>query len=598
KPTEKTTKGYKLVGWFTGQDLIDDTSDVVDNPKPNGELKSRMAEADNEGFRSGKGADLITLGLDKVTKKKYKGEDTLVVVFLREEKTEGVIDTYNNNDSPGDPEDPSNDKTKQGKKKILKQYWDEIEVYKNGVKTETKYKHVGTYKEDNVVKHVKVTEEPKEYKIIGWFTGRDKKVEKNPKPRTDVATEVSLGIKHGTSAKSKVTLGKDEQIITVVYIRTIRKDTTLQKDETGDYKISESKISIRDGFDSKNRLNRILSNTFVWKSPAIANKKCFDHGGHGHHFFCTKYEHTHTEGPCYYYKTYTSHYYEDEDGKKVKKEKKKKKKVKTCNLYEHTHSNACWDTPCGGWDWKDTSILIGVYNSKGYNYPSVLSAYNQHCPKDTMDYVTPGMAGRESDSDSRGTLSSWKTNHSGFNYKFILYRGKDQLTLCDFKNNSFSPSAKGFLGGLSNNSSYNFKSQNTPRKTRLDKEQYKDAFSADIVGGSLGWGLDQTTVYGPRFGAAGMCADQYSPHRFQDYSKFSANATVNIDVYWANKESPDFDGKIEDYVNSKERHMLSAGQIKFVPYVLMQYQDKQGAFKRVDVLSEYKRTLNPYDYIQ
>ena len=197
KPTEKTTKGYKLVGWFTGHDLLvgwftghdlNDSTKVnnIDNPRPNGELKSRMAEADNEGFRSGKGEDLITLTLDKVTKKTYKGEDTLVVVFLREEKTDGIIDTYNHKDSPGDPENPSNDKTKQGKKKILKQYWDEIEVYKNGIKTETKYKHVGTYKEDNVVKHVKVTEEPKEYKIIGWFTGDKETMNINPKPKKAV----------------------------------------------------------------------------------------------------------------------------------------------------------------------------------------------------------------------------------------------------------------------------------------------------------------------------------------------------------------------------------------------------------------------------
>ncbi|MGP1434889.1 MAG: hypothetical protein ACTTKP_11485 [Catonella sp.] len=130
KPTEKTTKGYKLVGWFTGHDLSDSTKvGNIDNPRPNGELKSRMAEADNEGFRSGKGEDLITLTLDKVKKTEYKGENTLVVVFLREEKTEGIIDTYNHKDSPGDPEDPSNDKTKQGKKKILKQYWDEFSQF-------------------------------------------------------------------------------------------------------------------------------------------------------------------------------------------------------------------------------------------------------------------------------------------------------------------------------------------------------------------------------------------------------------------------------------------------------------------------------------
>ena len=117
-------QGYKLVGWFTGKDLDKSTDDENKaNPTPGKELTARLKKA-REKFRGKTNEETITLGEDKNTKKKYKGENSLVVVFLRKKAVEGIIDTYNGEDSPGSPEDPSNDKTKQGKKKILKQYWE------------------------------------------------------------------------------------------------------------------------------------------------------------------------------------------------------------------------------------------------------------------------------------------------------------------------------------------------------------------------------------------------------------------------------------------------------------------------------------------
>ena len=56
-------------------------------------------------------------------------EDTLTLIFIKEKDKEGIVDTYNGEDSPGEPEDVTQDKTKQGKKKILKQYWDEFSQF-------------------------------------------------------------------------------------------------------------------------------------------------------------------------------------------------------------------------------------------------------------------------------------------------------------------------------------------------------------------------------------------------------------------------------------------------------------------------------------
>ena len=117
-------QGYKLVGWFTGKDLDKSTDDDNKaNPTPGKELTARLKKA-REKFRGKTNEETITLGEDKNTKKKYKGENSLVVVFLRKKAVEGIIDTYNGEDSPGEPEDVTQDKTKQGKKKILKQYWE------------------------------------------------------------------------------------------------------------------------------------------------------------------------------------------------------------------------------------------------------------------------------------------------------------------------------------------------------------------------------------------------------------------------------------------------------------------------------------------
>lgn len=121
-------QGYKLVGWFTGKDLDRSTDDDNKaNPTPGKELKDRLKKA-REKFRGKTDEETITLGEDKSAKKKYKNENSLVVVFLRKKATEGIVDTYNGEDSPGEPEDVTQGKTKQGKK-ILKQYWDEFSQF-------------------------------------------------------------------------------------------------------------------------------------------------------------------------------------------------------------------------------------------------------------------------------------------------------------------------------------------------------------------------------------------------------------------------------------------------------------------------------------
>ena len=92
-------QGYKLVGWFTGKNLDKSTNDKNKaNPTPGKELTDRLKKA-REKFRGKTNEETITLGEDKNTKKKYKGENSLVVVFLRKKAVEGIIDTYNGEDN-------------------------------------------------------------------------------------------------------------------------------------------------------------------------------------------------------------------------------------------------------------------------------------------------------------------------------------------------------------------------------------------------------------------------------------------------------------------------------------------------------------------
>lgn len=128
--TDEEDKGanYKLIGWFTGSSTKD--------PKPDKDKDITLEDAvekivktlkkgkDKDKNRTQGGSSGTTVEINN-----KKNEKVLTAIFLKEDKTEGIIDTYNHKDSPGDPEDPSNDKTKQGKKKILKQYWDEFSQF-------------------------------------------------------------------------------------------------------------------------------------------------------------------------------------------------------------------------------------------------------------------------------------------------------------------------------------------------------------------------------------------------------------------------------------------------------------------------------------
>ena len=124
-PTKKPS-GFKLRGWFTGKNGYTANPTISKGWQESG---SEFKKAMSRGNRRGTEEKVIKLRNDPNSPENYEHEDTLTLIFIKEKDKEGIVDTYNGEDSPGEPEDVTQDKTKQGKKKILKQYWDEFSQF-------------------------------------------------------------------------------------------------------------------------------------------------------------------------------------------------------------------------------------------------------------------------------------------------------------------------------------------------------------------------------------------------------------------------------------------------------------------------------------
>ena len=297
-----------------------------------------------------------------------------------------------NGHTPGDPEEPDPNKGTDGKCTIQKVYWT------------TYYDKDGNFlrrspainkQRSGTTNYIVIDSEPG-YTVRKWSTNSGPI---NPTPEN---WEGYSGIHNGKGGGEIVLDEEGGEKYLAVWLEKIEVDKT-PPSPPEDFLIEESQITRRISFEDSAKTLELLSHEFVFESAA-PNKSyeiCYANGGH---FTCTNTStgHSHSFPACYSF--------------------------------------------CSGYSWTDNDTKLGIVNNlaKDSKYYSVLSKHQQtslssngkSINSDVPEYNT------KNNYASRGGTGSSTLTYPGFAYNCIIFRGKDQLVLADWKNAKYYPESK------------------------------------------------------------------------------------------------------------------------------------------------------------
>ena len=483
----------------------------------------------------------------------YTGYGELAVRGKRGE----MIHTYwQDNGSPGDPEPPG--ETKKGDCNIVKSYY--TKRIKDG---ETTYEDdTNKYNTEKCTNVVSIDNEPDEYKLKKWRVSNTYKA--NVKAVT--GGEVTWSSNAPAKASGSGNSGTSEKVVTIdenqtVYVlleRVIEEDTT--EEVEANYNILESQITSHVYLSEPDEgcqeiETKIQDVEFQWHLPAHVTE-C---GGH------TVPTDVDCDGSC---KPKVDHKHTDKCAKDCKiiydygaacgKKHKGTKKVK-CSNYKLTDNELSFSL-------KETNHT-GSSTVLANKWQKVIS------PDDADEsYI---------DVKREGTAES-TVKSSGWDYECVIYRGKDKLTLAEWKN-----AAKGI--DMSPITDLGFSADNVPKGTRKnpDTGYYMDKFSLKFEDNSSDKDTTATAKTVPSEVSSG-CTDKKTATFLNPLA--INNITVRVDCYAG---SP----IVDDDTTETGSNLVESGEtISFYPYIQMRYDTRTEEDKKMYVLGEYKRSFNPTDY--
>ena len=473
-------------------------------------------------------------------------------------KDDATIKTYwEPNGSPGKPEPAKPNKT--GTCAIVKGYYEENET--TGVKTS-----LGVFSEKDTTNNIQICEEPG-FELVRWDIST---VYNNTLDPTDWTPPSSL--RDGKNPET-VKLETPEKVVYVLLKRTLEEEEEAPADVN--YTLSQSTITRQIHIsepDNRLTMPKIEDHEFIWKLLGHV-VECVGHECDGHEVTKSGSHDSDCPSDCTSSHSYTDTEYHD-------------------NVY------------CSNWVWFDDKLVFSLKNEQKSDFPDVLATKggweNVTTLKGLALWVQPFTR-----TIPEETLKGYKN----LDYACVLLRGKDKLTVAEWKNTDLNVAAAN--SDLREVSSAGFCIGNTLMGSRKT-EDYKDNFTVSIVDNSL----DNTTKYGATKDAQASCGQTWSATHTNtikgiEIEKFDIPVSVQLDVYSGEASGHDDDiacnsGDIiklsrdvftsgYNVIRGKE---ISAGRIEFLPYIQMNYDTYVEKYKTAYVLGEHKRSLELHSFAE
>lgn len=415
-----------------------------------------------------------------------------------------------------------------------------VKNYRYSTDNGSSYTDAGCFNIKNIASTIKIEDE-QSYKVVGYKISTTEST--NINSLTWESSVPDTVTQTGTTAKT-VTLSNSEKCLYVLLEKTVG-----NTEGTGDFEISQASLTKRVRFSESSTTNVFNNHSFKWTSGAFSLSSCSGH--------------SYTDG-C---GNMTNH-------------------NDTTNL-DGTTNHSGDTTYCGGhtdycsnFKFLDDSVTVSVKNESVSEASKILVQTSGW--ENVVQNNSTSSLSKYWHTFTRSLTSSSTLSRYGWDYVCVLWRGEDDLTVAQWKNDTSTNSLMSSIG---------FKVANAPQGTRKTSD-FVNTFTAKFSE-DTGSNREVSTKYGASTASphSNQICTQTRDYAFKADSALSlSNIKVNVKVY-SGQASRD---------NSNEelkKNQAEAGSITFYPYIKMKYDTYNIPYasnysQTAYVLGNYARTLN------
>lgn len=250
----------------------------------------------------------------------------------------------------------------------------------------------------------------------------------------------------------------------------------------------------------------------------------------------------------------------------------------------------CGDDDCGGHPCGEPYLLNDT--SWSYNHRNTADI-DKYIHANIGSFIPINDRGSDA-TGSRDTVSTYTNGVNSFNYKAVVWRGKDIPTMASYKEQS-SHELKALVSRYGN----------TPQGKRYEGNLYTHSLKIELDkdGGNGDYTTTSITDHGYTKSANHVSANT-----------LHYDATVSVEVYWGNQHKRGDEtskellnlqtslvGKPSSPKYSGGRMIQDSRPINFYPYIRMTYQvpgQKDPSRTNVNILSQWLSEMQPNDYVE
>lgn len=464
------------------------------------------------------------------------------------------IHIYSNDDIAQNPDDQTTcDESKSTPHKAPDESEGNYIIVKNYVTNEDgTYTDDGCFSKTEVSNKIKIENESETtgYKVKSW---------KVTDSTSQQVTSVNNGalVWEGNVPGSVKKSGSSTSIVNVeelggktVYLLLEKKKETPPQTENGDFEISQASLTKRVRFSESSTTNVFNNHSFKWTSEAFSLTSC------------------------------NGHSYTDNCGNMTNHSNDKKKADGTTDHSGDTTYCGGHTDYCSNFKFLDDSVTVSVKNESVSEASKILVQTNGW--ENVVQNTSASSLSKYWNTFNRTLTNASTLGRNGWDYVCVLWRGEDDLTVAQWKNDESTNSLMSNIG---------FKVANAPQGTRKTSD-FMNTFTARFSE-DTGANREVSTKYG---------ASTASPHsnkictQTRDYS-FKAdtalslsNIKVNVKVYSGQSSRDNSNGELK-------KNQAEVGSITFYPYIKMKYDTYNIPYannysQTAYVLGNYARTIN------
>lgn len=415
-----------------------------------------------------------------------------------------------------------------------------VKNYRYSTDNGSSYTDAGCFNIKNIASTIKIEDE-QSYKVVGYKISTTEST--NINSLTWESSVPGTVTQTGTTAKT-VTLSNSEKCLYVLLEKTVG-----NTEGTGDFEISQASLTKRVRFSESSTTNVFNNHSFKWTSAALSLSSC------------------------------SGHSYTDNCGNMTNHND-------TTNI-DGTINHSADTTYCGGhtdycsnFKFLDDSVTVSIKNESVSEASKILVQTSGW--ENVVQNTSASSLSKYWNTFNRTLTSASTLGRSGWDYVCVLWRGEDDLTVAQWKNDESTNKLMSSIG---------FSVANVPQGTRKTSDfinTFTARFSEDIEANR-----EVSTKYG---------ASTASPHsnklctQTRDYS-FKADTALSLSNIKVNVKVYSGQSSRDNSNEALKKNQAEVGSIKFYPYIKMKYDTYNMPYasnysQTAYVLGNYQRTLN------